>query len=45
MTADWDPLPHDALKRISSRIVNDVRVINRVVCDITSKPPGTIEWE
>jgi GMP synthase (glutamine-hydrolysing) len=45
MTADWSHLPYEVLASISTRVINEVRGINRVVYDISSKPPATIEWE
>ena len=45
MTADWYPFPHEVLARISNRVINQVPGINRVVYDVSSKPPATIEWE
>jgi len=45
MTASWSKLPYDVLARVSNRIVNEVQGVNRVVYDITTKPPATIEWE
>ena len=45
MTAEWSPLPHEFLAEVSSKIINQIKGINRVVYDISTKPPATIEWE
>jgi GMP synthase (glutamine-hydrolysing) len=45
MTADWAKIPNDVLGKLSNRIINEVKGVNRVVYDISSKPPATIEWE